>query len=373
MTARIIAQRWRRRTAALAGVCSVLVGGTAEASLIWFADATKAPAEIFKNLDGVGNCGPTSGSITPVTDPEHANVFRYDKPASSRRCENHGVRVAGVPYVFQNNTTVYLGWWSKLSSTGNNNANFQWKSYENHAQNFPVVLKMIGGQMSLMYTPPGGGSTIIWRHPLQANSWNHFVLGLKLSSELRGGTIELWFNGMKQMLSGGMDRYAARTWDSGNHNCPKWGVYGGEGATMSNTVAEQKIGTAYEDVAMGSANPAAGASAGDGGSTLVAEAGVAPDGGAADSGDSGDSGGAAGAGGSGPLPTGGRGGSTGSSAGGSGSGEPVPGDPTGPARRPPSGGCQLAGSAGGTSFWIAMAALALMIRRRRTKGHCSGA
>jgi hypothetical protein len=141
-------------------------------------------------------------------------------------------------------------------------------------QNFPIVIKMIGGQVSLMYTPPGGGSTIIWRHALQAETWHHYVLGIKTSNALRGGTIELWFDGMKQM-PGGSEKYAARTWDSGNHNCPKWGVYGGRGTAMTNFVADQRVATTYEEVAMGSPRPIPGPGAtSDGGSGEVADAGT---------------------------------------------------------------------------------------------------
>jgi hypothetical protein len=45
-------------------------------------------------------------------------------------------------YEFKNGSSYHLGWRSKLSSTVNNNGTFQWKSYGNHIQNFPVVPKM---------------------------------------------------------------------------------------------------------------------------------------------------------------------------------------------------------------------------------------
>jgi hypothetical protein len=51
----------------------------------------------------------------------------------------------------------YLGWGFKLTRTINNNAIFQWKSYGSPmAQNFPLVMKMVGGQLQLHYFPPGG-------------------------------------------------------------------------------------------------------------------------------------------------------------------------------------------------------------------------
>ena len=228
---------------------TVVVSRSSHAELLWWGDPSKGTM-VFKNFGGDGNCG--NGTITTIADPTHGMIFRYDKPDGSNRCENHGVSVDGVPFVFQNGATYYLGWWSKLSSTANNNANFQWKSYLNHTQNFPIVLKMIGGQMTLMYTPPDGGSSFLWRETILADTWHHYVLGIKTSDDIRGGTIEFWFDGKKKMLSGS-DAYASRTWDS--KNCPKWGVYGGSGTAMTNFVADLRIATTYAEVAMGSPRP----------------------------------------------------------------------------------------------------------------------
>src|SRR5262249_43109314 len=176
-------------------------------------------------------------------------VFRYHKPSSSNRCENHGIRVNGTGYAFQNNTTYFLGWWSKLDNTANDNANFQWKSFgEGHQQNFPIVLKMINGKMTLMQRQPDHTENFLWSRTISKNTWNHFALGIRLSSELRGGWIEFYFNGVKQTLTTGGTRFACRTWDTGNHNCPKWGVYGGRGSDRSNFVVCQKVGRSFADV-----------------------------------------------------------------------------------------------------------------------------
>jgi hypothetical protein len=88
-----------------------------------------------------------------------------------------------------------------------------------------------------------------------ANQWNHFALGLKLSNQTRGGWVELYFNGVLQTLTTGGTRYACRLFDSGNHNCPKWGVYGGRGRDMSNFVDGLRVGTTIGDVAMNGPRP----------------------------------------------------------------------------------------------------------------------
>jgi len=236
------------RVLALAGAAfSTVLAGAAEATLLWDGDASRGTG-VFKAF-GTGNCASPS-TLTAASDSTHGRVWRYHKPRNSNRCENHGIKLNGSSFVFQNNSTYYLGWRSRLSSTANNNANFQWKSYgTGHVQNFPVVLKMIDGQMNLMQRQPGGVETFLWRRGISANSWNHFILGIHLSSATRGGWIELWFNGVKQTFLGGRgQRYACRTFDSGRHNCPKWGVYGGRELTMTNYIDGLKVGTTMGDV-----------------------------------------------------------------------------------------------------------------------------
>ena len=318
-----------------------------------------------------------------MADPTHGMIFHYDKPAASNRCENHGIRVDGVPYVFQNNAVYYLGWWSKISSTANNNANFQWKSFENHIQNFPIVLKMIGGQMTLMYTPPGGGSSFLWRQAIMANTWHHYVLGIKTSDAIRGGTIEFWFDGVKQTLSGS-DSFAGRTFDS--KNCPKWGVYGGRGTAMSNSVADLRIGTTYEDVAMGSPQPTPPAGPPtDAGNALPDAGASSPD--AATGGEGpladaaapgGVSGGGAGGAGGGSAPPAGPATSTGGSGGqapvaptppaGEGAGSSPPPPVPVPAPAPSSGGCQMSGGQlAGSGHWLVPVGLLALAGGRRIR------
>jgi len=235
------------RVVLIAAVVSVSAMSAAEAALLWEGDPAKGRG-VFK-LVGNGNCA--DGTIEAVmdADPNRGLVWRYHKPAESNRCESHGIRVDGRNFVFENGQTYYLGWWSRLTSTANNNANFQWKSYgDGHIQNYPVVLKMIDGRMTLMQRQPGGVNTFLWSRPIAANGWNHYAMALKLSNELTGGYIEFWFNGVRQTFTTGSQRFDCRLFDSGNHNCPKWGVYGGTGRVMDNFVSGLKVGTTLADV-----------------------------------------------------------------------------------------------------------------------------
>jgi Ca2+-binding RTX toxin-like protein len=237
--------RTMHRTLMWAATAATLGLGQAEASLIWDGDAASPlSTDVFGNL----NCD-APGSIVPDNDPTFGTVWRYSKPAPSNRCENHGIRVDGSRFVFQEDNTYYLGWRSKLSSTVNNNASFQWKSYGNHIQNYPVLLKMINGNLSLMYRAPGEPCCrTIWAAPISPDTWNSHVLGLHLSSVATDGWIEFWFNGVQQTLAGGVLRYPGRTLDDINE--PKWGIYGASATDVTNFVHGVKVGTTYEDVAL---------------------------------------------------------------------------------------------------------------------------
>jgi hypothetical protein len=224
----------------LAMSSSVLLAAPAQASVIWDGDASKGTG-IFSNL----NCE-SPGGVAAVDDSTHGRVWRYNKPSGLNRCESKGIKVNGSTYTFRNGQTYYLGWYSKLSSTVNNNAVFQWKSYGNHTQNYPFVLKVISNRITMIQRQPGTSEVRIWSQPITANTWNQFVIGVYMSAQTRGGWIELWFNGQQQTFSSGVQRYACRTFDSENH--PKWGVYGAKGTTVTNLVDGLRVGTSYADV-----------------------------------------------------------------------------------------------------------------------------
>jgi len=233
----------------LMAVFAVLLAASADAELIWTDQDGAAGNSVWGYLGSTGNCGSPS-SVTIGSEAGRGSVFRFRKPASSNRCETHGINVGGGQWNPQEGGTYYLGWWSRLTSTANNNANFQWKSYGSHIQNFPVILKIINGRMNLMYREPGEPCChVVWSTPISANVWNHYVLAIHVRSSESSGWIEFWFNGVHQTLTNGSTRFHGRTHDDINH--PKWGVYGGTGIDMSNYLDDVRVGTALADVLPG--------------------------------------------------------------------------------------------------------------------------
>lgn len=233
-----------RSLAALAAA-PLLLATTAGAALIWDGDASKGKG-IFK-ASGTGNVEGSS-TLTAVSDSTQGTVWRYYKPGGSNRCETHGCRNGTTNVVFNDGSLYYLGWRNKITNTTNNNAMFQWKAYgSNMQQNFPLVLKMVSGQMRLQYTPPGGNSVYIWSRSISANQWNHQVLAIRMSRSSSTGYVEFWFNGAKQTFTNGSQRYMCRTLDA-EHCCPKWGIYGASSTSITNYVDGLKVGTTYGDV-----------------------------------------------------------------------------------------------------------------------------
>jgi hypothetical protein len=107
-----------------------------------------------------------------------------------------------------------------------------------------VLSTTSNGILHLMHFAPGKIGTEVWKTPLTRNVWNSIVLRIKVSGDDTVGFIEFWFNGVKQTLVNGTQHYSARTLD-GDHCDPKFGVYGGDDADITNYVHALKIADTY--------------------------------------------------------------------------------------------------------------------------------
>src|SRR5687767_13035470 len=145
-------------------VASVLGGASAEATLIWDGAASRGTG-VFKIVGS--NCG-SPGSVSPASDGTWGTVWRYNKPEGSGRCESHGISVNGSGYVFRDGSSYYLGWRSRLTSTADNNANFQWKAYptDGSLQNWPIVLKIISNRITMIQRQPNNVVRTVWSAPV---------------------------------------------------------------------------------------------------------------------------------------------------------------------------------------------------------------
>jgi hypothetical protein len=219
-------------------ISAMLLAGKARAVLIWDGSAPKGVG-VFGNL----NCL-SPGTVTAVNDPTFGKVWRFDKPAGDKRCEAHGA--AGFHPAIGG--TYYIGWRSRLTTTADDNANFQWKAFGRPLlQNFPLVLKNLGGKWMLGYSA-NGSLRPIFQTAASAGVWHSHVLLIHVSDNASVGYVEYWLDGKHVTFINGSTRFMARTFD-GTSVDPKWGVYGGTSTHMQNFVTSLKIGTTFADVA----------------------------------------------------------------------------------------------------------------------------
>ncbi|MGV9313942.1 heparin lyase I family protein [Streptomyces sp. NPDC003691] len=242
-------------TLAAGATTMTLLATQAHAAVIWNAEALSDPGRVFENVGS--NCSDAGNSVTAVQDgAARGMVWRYEKTSGSNRCESKGVATDNVNYVFQNGTTRFFGWESKLSNAADNHAIFQWKSNSDGAQNWPVVLKIDGGgYLTMLQRQPHQAEQTIWRSAgkVSANTWNRIVIGMKFSDTLDGGWVQLWFNGVRQTFKAdtpeSTQHWKAQTWDTlGGGNKPKWGVYGAKDHHVVHYVDGLKMGNTKEDV-----------------------------------------------------------------------------------------------------------------------------
>jgi hypothetical protein len=231
-------------------VIAAAVVSTTQASLIWNGSADLG-LSVFKNINiqdssdnYVSNPSPNGSFVKAITDATYGTIWQFYKDNNDRRSEAHGASGFNPAIGSQ----YYIGWGFKLTSTVNDNAIFQWKSYGSPMnQNYPVVLKIVNGNVELHYYPPTGGELSIWSHAISANTWYKIYLRIKVSDQTSGGSVSLWFNDSAQTLSGGSTSYTGKTFD-GSSVDPKWGKYGAVGTSMSDYVRHLRIGTALADV-----------------------------------------------------------------------------------------------------------------------------
>ena len=236
----LVSARLVRSSLLLVALSGLAVAG--RGSIIWDGDASKGTG-VFKqmNLENGATC-------SVVTDASRGKVFRFHKPGGSNRAEAHGAK----GYSPTEGQTVYIGWYSKLSSTVSNNAIFQWKSYPSHAantlQNWPVVLKVISGKLTLIQRQPGDKITTLLSRTITSNTWYHHVIAIKVSRGTTGGFVQYWLNGQRQTFTTGSQTFNCRTLDA-DYVDPKWGIYGASSSTVDSYVGRLRIGTTYGDVA----------------------------------------------------------------------------------------------------------------------------
>ena len=327
------------------GLAALVISGPAQATLLWDGDASKGLG-VFKEVQDF------NGPITVVDDPTYGKVFKFvcnDNGSTKARSEVSWM--TGI-VLDTKNGDYYVAWRSKWGPLPTKSGKWQVLSQIHHdpvglGGPVPFGLSVPGdGKMHFNAQDPTGRSYSMWDHALPLNEWHRYIVHTKMGETLETGYCEIWFDGVKQKLTNGMDRIgcAMSRPNAGSHW--KWGVYrSGAGGPIGQSVhylQRPMLGTTLEDVLDDGGAPV-DAGAADSGAALV-DAAVEVDATA--------TGGSSGTGGAG---TGGRSGTGGSA---------PPADE--PSSRPAkSGGCSVGGAA--LPGMVAPLALAALVQRRRRR------
>ncbi|MGV2811737.1 hypothetical protein [Enterobacter cancerogenus] len=168
------------------------------------------------------------GTITYIYDDDLEDyVWRFNKPSDQTvyRCESRNIRVDGKAYKWLEGNTYKLSWKSKITKIKSDYGDFvifQWKSYPNGEQNYPLLMTANDDYVKLIYVDTSGEWHTLWQQTTVDGAWNQYELTIHLSSDVDSGWVELVYNGESQLLDG-VTRFMGRTLDGSNE--PKWGLY----------------------------------------------------------------------------------------------------------------------------------------------------
>src|SRR5579859_1529817 len=229
----------------MAALPLLVVAVPARAALLWDGSASKG-AGVFLGVECV------NGMVTVAQDPSYGAVWKIFFPNGDERCE---VRGSNGYEIKNDGSEIFVGWRSRYDvADGTLRYVFQMKGYPAAGMglqsNHPVVFATEHTNLVLINYAIGDTRHDVWQSTISRTDWVSIVLHMKVSSDPAVGFIELWWNGAKQQLTNGSDRYPANTFDGGQ-TLVKWGVYrGGQGpGDCTQYLDDPKIGSTYDDVA----------------------------------------------------------------------------------------------------------------------------
>ncbi|MFJ4624525.1 heparin lyase I family protein [Streptomyces sp. NPDC088812] len=229
---------------AVALAWSAALAPSAHAATVWDGDAAQGTG-VFGSVE----CAEPGSLVTAANPDGHGTIFRYTKPSGLIRCESRGLSVDGARYTFAADSTYWLGWESQLSTVSGDFVVWQWKSYPNADQNYPLIMTVKDGAVRLFHVGTDAAWNLIWSAPVAAGAWHRFALGVHTSASASSGWVELYFDGTAQTFTDGGTRFTGRTWDSANE--PKWGAYDRDTpeSDVVHRVDGLRMGTTHADVA----------------------------------------------------------------------------------------------------------------------------
>ncbi|MGW1836092.1 heparin lyase I family protein [Streptomyces sp. BBFR2] len=191
-------------------------GGAASAEsaaprrVLWTPDIEAGPSA-FPGIQCSG------GSFGVVSDPAKGKVWRARQPGGQERCEAVGPDL-------EPGSVFSLSWSSRTDIRDSKNRYiFQLKcSPSSGTANHPVELDATRDRVRLQAWTHDHTAVPLWTAPVKNGTWHSYTL--KLREGRTDGTLELWFDGVKQKFADGSTRYTGTTYD-GTRDYLKWGSY----------------------------------------------------------------------------------------------------------------------------------------------------
>ncbi|MCX4755413.1 heparin lyase I family protein [Kitasatospora purpeofusca] len=225
---------------AFAITCGTAVAGssaTAADTVLWTPSTSKGPS----SFAGV-QCA--EGKFGVVKDPAKGSVWRAFQAAGEERCETLGPNL-------KEGSTFYLGWSSKLNIKDSNSRYvFQLKcSPSTDTANHPIEIDATTGRIRLQEWDTKHVAHTLWTAPTSNNQWHSYALKIRLGRT--NGTIDFWFDGVKQTFTTGSGTFKGTTWD-GDRNYLKWGSYHPSPGNATNTFTSPIMATTLQAATAGS-------------------------------------------------------------------------------------------------------------------------
>ncbi|HXF10356.1 MAG TPA: RICIN domain-containing protein [Desulfuromonadaceae bacterium] len=226
-------------------ILALAFASTTHATVLWSQDT----------LPGTGLA--PDGPITWFNDPTVGQCIDcrvFDQDCSLQNSERVEFNTTSSVNPLSNGLTCYVGWRSRFNGPMATSWNglMQLKCRCDGDQ--PLVLDYSNGKMTLSNHQGINGqevATTVWQVPTPGNVWFDLVLKLHLSDDPTQGTVEVWYNGVKQTLANGSTIYHGATWGGTIQNDIHWGIYRrcSNNGTADLYVQRPRIATTFAEAA----------------------------------------------------------------------------------------------------------------------------
>lgn len=248
---------------------------------LWYGDPTKNFDYSFYNLskEGDDEYPKKEGTIKPIDDSEYGKIWEVHKPADNKRCEfaRTEARNGGDNYYeIKEGDRVYVGWRVKMDIRSEvkpeTYAQFQLKTGDGNGwQNYPVSMNFDSNKslLSVLGVNPAdrpdasmteSRKTYFCVSEMKEKEWTEIVLGFNFSTNPEISFVEVWINGVRQLLTDGKGSKVFKAYhrtidmkadNSGPaHMYFKWGIYNAASAPYDiyGYFDEMRVGKTLKDV-----------------------------------------------------------------------------------------------------------------------------